>query len=136
MSSVKTMRRTRAGGVGVLALNMGFLAFGITQSAGLIILLSITGIFFLLLGILLQTRIIQRREYLDRPRPDYAATRRTKLEYYAVTTALALAVITIICAATGRWGDWPYFAGSWLAGCAVGEAGTTVIRRRRSRSHL
>jgi len=59
-----------------------------------------------------------------------------KLEFYAVTTALFLAVITIICAATGRWGDWPYFAGGWLAGCAAGAAGITAIRRRRRRPHV
>jgi len=59
------------------------------------------------------------------------SARATKLEFYAVTTALFLAALTVICAATGHWGDWPYLAGGWLAGCAAGDIGATVIRRAR-----
>ena len=32
------------------------------------------------------------------------SARATKLEFYAVTTALFLAALTVICAATGHWG--------------------------------
>ena len=85
MSSAKTLRWMRVGQIGALALNAGVLAFGITRSAGLIILPLIACILGLLLAIRLQTKTIQRREYLDRPRPDYTRIASLEREVYGET---------------------------------------------------
>jgi hypothetical protein len=84
MSRAKALRRARYGQVAALTANVGTLAFNLVVSPW-VALVPLACIIALALAIWMTTRTIRRREYLDRPRPDYAAIAAMEREVYGET---------------------------------------------------
>ena len=86
MNSIRRMRRARALNVGVLAIEAAI--FGIEFATGSpFAILPLAWIVVFIAVICWQTRVIRRREYECRPRPDYAAIARMEREIYGEAVA-------------------------------------------------
>lgn len=86
MNSIRGMRRARALNVGVLAIEAAIFGFDLAIGS-LFMILPLAWIVVFIAVICWQTRVIRRREYECRPRPDYAAIARLEREVYGEAVA-------------------------------------------------
>lgn len=82
MSRAKKLRRARYGQAAAQTLNAGNLAFEALRGNWFLAAISAVCVVALAVAIWVQTKAIRRREYLDRPRPDYALIARMEREVY------------------------------------------------------
>ena len=82
MSSAKTLRRVRVLQIAAIIINIAVLAFDLVRGSFLLALVPIACIIALTVAVRVQSGTIKRREWLDRPRPDYAAIARMEREVY------------------------------------------------------
>jgi hypothetical protein len=85
MSSVKTLRRTRKFQVGAIGLNVCTLTFNLLLGHYIVALIPVACIAVLSVAVRVQTGTIRRREYADRPRPDYASIAAMERDLYGET---------------------------------------------------
>ena len=82
MSSAKTLRRVRVLQIAAIIINIAVLALDLVRGSFLTARLPIAFIIALTVAVRVHSGTIKRREWLDRPRPDYAAIARMEREVY------------------------------------------------------
>ena len=85
MSGTKILRVVRWPQIAALIYNLGSFVFNTLIGNMVGMILGAVCVAVLAVAVCVQTRTIRRREYLDRPRPDYAAIARMEREIYGET---------------------------------------------------